>query len=60
MGLGVTAVPDLFAQLPESIKILTSNGIVAGSLTAIFLNIVFNVAKPQKQTQSSQQKLKVN
>lgn len=53
MGLGVTAVPDLFAQLPESVKILTNNGIVAGSLTAIFLNIVFNVAKPVKQTQAS-------
>ncbi|UII54571.1 purine permease [Cytobacillus spongiae] len=43
MGLGVTAVPDLFAQMPEGIRILTDNGIVAGSLTAIFLNIVFNV-----------------
>jgi xanthine permease len=53
MGLGVTAVPDLFAQLPESVRILTNNGIVAGSLTAIFLNIVFNVAKPVKQTQAS-------
>ncbi|HJV31061.1 MAG TPA: nucleobase:cation symporter-2 family protein [Bacillales bacterium] len=49
MGLGVTAVPDLFSQMPESVKILTNNGIVAGSLTAIFLNIVFNVLKPMKQ-----------
>ncbi|WML39831.1 nucleobase:cation symporter-2 family protein [Neobacillus sp. OS1-2] len=55
VGLGVTTVPDLFAQLPESIKILTNSGIVAGSLTAIFLNIVFNVAKPLKQSQSSQE-----
>jgi xanthine permease len=53
MGLGVTAVPDLFAQLPESVKILTNNGIVAGSLTAIFLNIVFNVARPRKQGQTT-------
>ncbi|MFB3167118.1 nucleobase:cation symporter-2 family protein [Neobacillus sp. 179-C4.2 HS] len=53
MGLGVTAVPDLFAQLPESVKILTNNGIVAGSLTAIFLNIVFNVARPRKQSQTT-------
>ena len=43
MGLGVTVVPELFAQIPESFKILTENGIVAGSLTAIFLNIVFNI-----------------
>ena len=54
VGLGVTSVPNLFAQLPDSIKILTNSGIVAGSLTAIFLNIVFNVAKPIKQSQSSQ------
>jgi xanthine permease len=53
MGLGVTAVPDLFAHLPEGIKILTNNGIVTGSLTAIFLNIVFNVRKPIKQNQVS-------
>ncbi|MFJ7726278.1 nucleobase:cation symporter-2 family protein [Neobacillus sp. NPDC097160] len=54
VGLGVTTVPNLFAQLPESIKILTNSGIVAGSLTAIFLNIVFNVAKPIKQSQPNQ------
>ncbi|SEB20942.1 xanthine permease [Thalassobacillus cyri] len=43
MGLGVTVVPELFAQLPSGIQILTSNGIVAGSVTAIVLNIVFNM-----------------
>lgn len=52
MGLGVTAVPNLFDHLPESIKILTNNGIVAGSLTAIFLNIIFNVLKPTEQNQT--------
>ena len=48
MGLGVTAVPELFAQMPSSIRILTDNGIVAGSLTAIALNLVFNVFKNNK------------
>ncbi|GIO25571.1 nucleobase:cation symporter-2 family protein [Ornithinibacillus bavariensis] len=48
MGLGVTVVPELFAQLPSSIQILTSNGIVAGSVTAILLNIIFNML-PTKQ-----------
>ncbi|WP_166462447.1 nucleobase:cation symporter-2 family protein [Psychrobacillus vulpis] len=43
MGLGVTIVPDLFISLPSSLRILTSNGIVAGSVTAIVLNIVFNM-----------------
>ncbi|RSK53747.1 nucleobase:cation symporter-2 family protein [Bacillus canaveralius] len=51
MGLGVTAVPDLFAQLPASLQILTSNGIVAGSLTAIFLNIVFNIFAGSKKAE---------
>ncbi len=54
VGLGVTTVPNLFDQLPESIKILTNSGIVAGSLTAIFLNIVFNVAKPIKQSNATE------
>ncbi|HDR7438338.1 TPA: xanthine permease, partial [Bacillus anthracis] len=31
IGLGVTVVPTLFSQLPESIRILTDNGIVLGS-----------------------------
>ncbi|MED3623629.1 nucleobase:cation symporter-2 family protein [Neobacillus thermocopriae] len=50
MGLGVTTVPDLFNQLPESIKIFTNSGIVAGSLTAIVLNIIFNVMKPIRKS----------
>jgi xanthine permease len=51
IGLGVTAVPDLFAKMPENIQILTDNGIVAGSLTAIILNIVFNVFTKEKKAQ---------
>nr|WP_144926929.1 nucleobase:cation symporter-2 family protein [Paenibacillus bovis] len=48
MGLGVTVVPEIFAQLPNSVQILTSNGIVAGSVTAIILNIVFNMIPKRK------------
>lgn len=48
MGMGVTVVPGLFANLPENIQILTSNGIVTGGLTAIILNILFNIV-PSKQ-----------
>ncbi|KAA9026077.1 nucleobase:cation symporter-2 family protein [Niallia endozanthoxylica] len=48
LGMGVTAVPGLFAQMPESIRILTENGIVAGSLTAIIMNIIFNELKKKK------------
>ncbi|WP_374720146.1 nucleobase:cation symporter-2 family protein [Parageobacillus toebii] len=53
MGLGVTAVPNLFAELPASIRILTDSGIVAGSITAIVLNILFHVLPVKKRVQSS-------
>ncbi|MED1471166.1 nucleobase:cation symporter-2 family protein [Bacillus salipaludis] len=59
MGLGVTAVPDLFKHLPDGVKILTNSGIVAGSLTAIFLNIVFNIIKPAKQKQAITKSIEV-
>ncbi|WP_284140172.1 nucleobase:cation symporter-2 family protein [Virgibacillus sp. LDC-1] len=49
IGLGVSVVPDLFSHLPESVQILTSNGIVAGSLTAIVLNILFNMLPARKK-----------
>lgn len=45
MGLGVTVVPDLFAQLPNGARILVDNGIVAGSVTAIAMNLIFNGLK---------------
>ncbi|MEQ2525215.1 nucleobase:cation symporter-2 family protein [Bacillaceae bacterium CLA-AA-H227] len=48
MGLGVTTVPSIFANLPESIHILTSNGIVIGSVTAIVLNIIFHIVPSRK------------
>ncbi|MGR4027294.1 xanthine permease, partial [Bacillus sp. ZZQ-131] len=47
IGLGVTVVPTLFSQLPENIRILTDNGIVLGSASAVLLNIVFNMV-PQR------------
>ncbi|WP_053366696.1 nucleobase:cation symporter-2 family protein [Bacillus sp. FJAT-27245] len=52
IGLGVTAVPDFFSQLPEGVKILTNNGIVAGSITAIVLNLFFNVFKPSQRSEA--------
>jgi xanthine permease len=61
MGLGVTVVPDLFSQMPSSVRILTDNGIVAGSITAVVLNIIFNVLPGKKGmktvSQLSQQKV---
>lgn len=49
MGLGVTAVPELFSKMPEAVRSLTDNGIVAGSLMAIFLNLFFNVFSRQRE-----------
>lgn len=42
IGLGVTVVPSLFDNLPASVQIFTDSGIVAGSFSAILLNILFN------------------
>lgn len=53
MGLGVTVVPTLFEQLPQWVQILTDNGIVAGSFTAIILNIVFNVGRRDEPAESA-------
>lgn len=42
MGLGVTVVPELFAGAPDWAQIMLGNGIIAGSFTAIFMNLLFN------------------
>lgn len=54
MGLGVTVVPTLFNQLPQAVQILTGNGIVAGSFTAIVLNLVFNLRRKRSVADASQ------
>lgn len=48
LGAGVVFVPNIFAVLPEWISVLTSNGIVCGSVTAIVLNILFNIIGSKK------------
>ncbi|UJL45062.1 purine permease [Virgibacillus sp. NKC19-16] len=53
MGMGVTVVPELFQHFPSGVQILTSNGIVAGSITAIILNIVFNMKPKWAQNQAA-------
>lgn len=54
MGLGVTVVPEIFAQLPASIRILVDNGIVAGSFTAIVMNLLFNGLRGAEQKEHPQ------
>ncbi|MEC1529944.1 xanthine permease [Bacillus spizizenii] len=51
LGLGVTVVPDIFKQLPSALTLLTTNGIVAGSFTAVVLNIIYNVFSKTKKTE---------
>lgn len=50
MGLGVTVVPEVFASLPSGLRILVDNGIVAGSFTAIAMNLLFNGLGNKKST----------
>lgn len=47
-GLGFNVMPQLFAQLPETVQMFTGNGIVISSLTAIVLNLLFNGLKEEK------------
>lgn len=56
LGLGVTVVPDIFKEMPETIRILTESGIVAGSVTAIVLNILFNLLPNRKTTVKAEEK----
>ena len=49
LGIGVAIVPDIFSHLPASLSILTSNGIVCGSVSAIVLNILFNMIGPKRK-----------
>lgn len=49
LGLGATVVPDLFAGLPQALRIIVSDGIITGSLTAILLNVFFMI-RIKKQT----------
>lgn len=51
IGLGATAVPDLFAQLPSALRIIVSDGIITGSLCAILLNLLFNQNITSKKEQ---------
>jgi len=54
IGLGATAVPDLFAQLPSALRIIVSDGIITGSLCAILLNLLFNFNTASKKEQTAE------
>lgn len=55
MGLGVTFRPEILSHLPEAIKSLFSSGISAGTITALFLNIVLKEEYVEEESASIQQ-----
>jgi xanthine/uracil permease len=42
LGVGVSAVPEIFKHFPESWRILFANGIVVGSLMAVLIYLFFH------------------
>ena len=42
LGLGVSIAPEVFSNVPQSIRILVENGIVTGGFAAVILNVVLN------------------
>lgn len=48
LGIGATVVPELFAGLPASLRIIVSDGTITGSLSAIVLNVFFNMTSRRK------------
>ncbi|HWL13183.1 MAG TPA: nucleobase:cation symporter-2 family protein [Ureibacillus sp.] len=49
LGLGATVVPELFSSLPPALKMLVGDGLITGSLTAIFLNFVLSLKHSKKE-----------
>lgn len=45
LGLGVAIAPGVFANVPQSLRILVENAIVTGGFTAVFLNLILNGIK---------------
>ncbi|GER70758.1 xanthine permease [Weizmannia acidilactici] len=52
IGLGVTVAPDIFKDLPSNLQLLTQSGIVAGSFTAILLNIFFHIVPSKAKAEA--------
>ena len=53
MGLMPILVPGLYSKFPQSVQLVLGNGLAAGTLTAVFFNIVFHhlkLAPPKTET----------
>ncbi|WP_058301329.1 nucleobase:cation symporter-2 family protein [Gorillibacterium timonense] len=53
IGMGVSVMPEIFGKLPERLQVLADSGIVAGSVTAVLLNILFNMTRRSKTAESA-------
>jgi len=42
MGLLPILVPGLYSRFPQSVALVLGNGLAAGTLTAVFFNIIFH------------------
>jgi uracil-xanthine permease len=45
MGLLPILVPGLYSKFPQSVQLVLGNGLAAGTLTAVFFNIIFHHLK---------------
>lgn len=52
LGLGAVVVPELFSSLPAGLKMLVGDGLITGSLVAIFLNLFLSLGK-QPETEKA-------
>ena len=43
MAITPTVYPTIFAEFPEGVRTIINSGITMGSITAILLNLIFNV-----------------
>lgn len=48
LGLGVTIYPKIFQNLPQTVQLFLSNGIVVASLSATLLNLLFKKGSGKK------------
>lgn len=47
LGLGAVVVPELFSSLPPTMKMLVGDGLITGSLVAIFLNLFLSIGQKE-------------
>jgi uracil-xanthine permease len=54
MGLLPIQVPGLYSKFPQSAQLILGNGLAAGTLTAVFFNIVFHHLGMEKRRAASE------